>query len=567
MSLEKEEIMIDRNAARSMAVPAAFLFGILLAGCGPGPAPEPSLTPTPEATATKSPTPTITPTPTGTPTLTPTATPTPVPVKDRDLSAVILQSSEIPDYYSPDAGYSGPSCMEVLYPEYAEVHENLVNGFNRAYYSIADLSYYDSSVFVYPDEPAARKAYRKIVHEWTGSVVNIPVIGSESFANISVNLYYGMYLMELIWRSDETVMEIVYFAVRKPDADTMVNLARGIQKRLETPPAAAESAETPVGGGSGQIAFISDGRVYKVDPDGGGLTCIANRAATSVSFSPDGKKFAFATATGKCLDPVQQKAVCEWNNQIYVARADGSEMSLLTDAPASDPVWSPDGRKILVRKYKPVQYTADQMTHHLWIMNPDGGEPKELAALGLGDYGWSPDGAEIGFTCSGKANGEICTIHPDGSGLAQLTDNSYYDGFIQWSPDGKKILVDSSAEDNLFTLYLMDAGGGVPVRLVDKSERILGADWSRANGKIAYVYKFHTDIYSVNPDGSGDAQLTDHSAADTCPVWSPDGGKIAFITKRNGPREVFIMNGDGSDQKLVAAMGGGNDYCPVWIPE
>jgi Tol biopolymer transport system component len=70
----------------------------------------------------------------------------------------------------------------------------------------------------------------------------------------------------------------------------------------------------------------------------------------------------------------------------------------------------------------------------------------------------------------------------------------------------------------------------------------------------------------VNPDGSGDTQLTDSTAADTCPVWSPDGEKIAFLSKRNGPREVFLMNGDGSGQQLVAVMGGQNDYCPVWIP-
>jgi Tol biopolymer transport system component len=34
--------------------------------------------------------------------------------------------------------------------------------------------------------------------------------------------------------------------------------------------------------------------------------------------------------------------------------------------------------------------------------------------------------------------------------------------------------------------------------------------------------------------------------------WSPDGKKIAFLSKRNGCDSVYVMNADGSSQRHVA---------------
>ena len=112
----------------------------------------------------------------------------------------------------------------------------------------------------------------------------------------------------------------------------------------------------------------------------------------------------------------------------------------------------------------------------------------------------------------------------------------------------------------------MDSDGGNPVKLIQKQESIWDEQWSPDGKKIAYVYRYFTNIYSINADGSEETQLTDHPASDVCPKWSPDGKKILFITQRNGPRELFLMNADGSDQKYLVTMGGAYDYCPVWVP-
>lgn len=86
------------------------------------------------------------------------------------------------------------------------------------------------------------------------------------------------------------------------------------------------------------------------------------------------------------------------------------------------------------------------------------------------------------------------------------------------------------------------------------------------NGKIAFSRGAgptssvcQDDIYTINPDGSGETQLTDTPDCDAGPAWSPDGAKIGFM-RGTGPfrlsrafvqnephsASIFTMNSDGS---------------------
>ncbi len=75
--------------------------------------------------------------------------------------------------------------------------------------------------------------------------------------------------------------------------------------------------------------------------------------------------------------------------------------------------------------------------------------------------------------------------------------------------------------------------------------------WSPDARKIAFVSgrNGNKEVYVVNADGSGKRNLTRNPAADLAPIWSPDGRKIAFESDRDRDAEIYVMNADGGGQR------------------
>jgi Tol biopolymer transport system component len=69
----------------------------------------------------------------------------------------------------------------------------------------------------------------------------------------------------------------------------------------------------------------------------------------------------------------------------------------------------------------------------------------------------------------------------------------------------------------------------------------------------------------LNADGSGVARLTNNSAEDRSPSWSPDGTRITFDSDRDGNREIYVMNADGSGQTNLTNSPT-RDAFPSWGP-
>ncbi|HSQ60394.1 MAG TPA: LpqB family beta-propeller domain-containing protein [Acidobacteriota bacterium] len=79
------------------------------------------------------------------------------------------------------------------------------------------------------------------------------------------------------------------------------------------------------------------------------------------------------------------------------------------------------------------------------------------------------------------------------------------------------------------------------------------------------------EVYSMRPDGSGVARLTNDSLFDSQPRWSPDGKRIAFLRRYVAQTYPFdrhqlaVMNWDGTDPvRLTDDLG---DDSPSWSPD
>ena len=59
------------------------------------------------------------------------------------------------------------------------------------------------------------------------------------------------------------------------------------------------------------------------------------------------------------------------------------------------------------------------------------------------------------------------------------------------------------------------------------------------------------EVYIMNPDGSEQVNLTQHPAGDLRAAWSPTGEQILFVSDRGGTRDLYLMDADGANVRRV----------------
>ena len=88
----------------------------------------------------------------------------------------------------------------------------------------------------------------------------------------------------------------------------------------------------------------------------------------------------------------------------------------------------------------------------------------------------------------------------------------------------------------VFTVLVLDVGVCPVAAKAPTTPKILFASARDGN----------RDVYIMNPDGTEQVNLTKHRADDQQAVWSPTGEKILFVSDRGGTRDLYMMNPDGS---------------------
>jgi dipeptidyl aminopeptidase/acylaminoacyl peptidase len=261
-----------------------------------------------------------------------------------------------------------------------------------------------------------------------------------------------------------------------------------------------------------------------------------------------------------------------------------TEMDLFKFVWIADAQISPDGsRVVFVRVW--VNQKADRYDTALWIVPTSGGstgeKPRQLTAGPRdGNPRWSPDGKTLAFNRSAEKDGrpqppQIYLLSLDGGEARPLTDTPRGAGGFEWSPDGKTIAF-SSTDDGKKEKEKPNPEDAEPK---DKAPehvsdvRVISKAVYRANGGGYLNPKAHAHLWTVSvPAATADQpkskQITRGNFDEGNLSWSPDGSRIYFVARRvaepyyeTAHTDLYSVTPDGSDErKLLSFDGGMRDY-------
>ncbi|MDQ4120274.1 MAG: CHRD domain-containing protein [Acidobacteriota bacterium] len=90
-----------------------------------------------------------------------------------------------------------------------------------------------------------------------------------------------------------------------------------------------------------------------------------------------------------------------------------------------------------------------------------------------------------------------------------------------------------------------------------------------SNGKIAF-FKFYggpdSGIFTMNPDGTNQTNISANLAYGSTLAFSPDGSKIALKGYENGNHDIYVMNSEGSNPVRLTTDAN-FDGMPTWSPD
>lgn len=210
--------------------------------------------------------------------------------------------------------------------------------------------------------------------------------------------------------------------------------------------------------------------------------------------------------------------------------------------------------------------------YEIFAAAPDGLEVARLThAEPKGKYfpRWSPDGEVLmywTYTAEPYVSDEYW-LKSDGTG--GLFANSVQP-YVSFSPDGQTVLMCAAVDGDDLEIITVPLEGGDFTALTANSDKDFMPAWSPDGKTIAFV----TDrdgplhIYLMDADGGNARRLTENDLLEAAPAWSPDGSRIAFFAGQDAnASNVYVANADGTGTVNLTGQESGFNEDPTWSPD
>jgi Tol biopolymer transport system component/DNA-binding winged helix-turn-helix (wHTH) protein len=312
--------------------------------------------------------------------------------------------------------------------------------------------------------------------------------------------------------------------------------------------------------------------VYVMSVDGGDPRPLTTNPANErgPAWSPDGSRIAFLRATSS-------------GSAVVVVPALGGGERIVTEtrvAPENGQFrshglsWTPDGKEIVI-----VDRGVSGMTTILSCSIATG-ERRQLTRPAA-DYGdtspaMSPDGRSLAFVRYGRGSNlggifvqQLDASHPTGD-AHPLTEDSGT-GTLAWTHDSARIVYERGDKG----LWQVRITGEAPEPVLT-NVRAVKPSISRNGARLVYQNTItDANIWRVPGPGALGAEnphsTSERTVASTMfeqsPSYSPDGQRIAFVSRRSGNMEIWVAASDGSQQTRLTSLDGPFVGSPRWSPD
>ncbi|TDR57451.1 TolB protein [Halomonas ventosae] len=123
-------------------------------------------------------------------------------------------------------------------------------------------------------------------------------------------------------------------------------------------------------------------------------------------------------------------------------------------------------------------------------------------------------------------------------------------------------------DDTQYALHVADADGRNSQQILSSDEPIMSPAWSPDGGKLAYV-SFETErpaIYIQDIASGRRVRATSFEGLNSAPTWSPDGRRLAMALSKDGQPEIYVMDIGSRDVQRVT-NNSSIDTEPAWSPD
>ena len=279
----------------------------------------------------------------------------------------------------------------------------------------------------------------------------------------------------------------------------------------------------------GKIAFRSNrggGGIYEIPSFGGQIRLLA-RSGLRPRFSPDGSKVAYWAGSEGMYDTVPGAS------SVWVVRAAGGQPQRVAPglAAARAPIWSPDGKRLLIVGYASAKL-HDDSSLDWWLAAVDGSDKVKTGLHDALVRAGLPSGSQFPWPCCWSADTNTVTF-------AITTGDNKNLWEIGLSPQTGKVT-------------------GIPRRLTEGEG--FEEDVSCASGgalvftnreRRSQVWSLPFDLDRGTPSGAA-KRITQGPGGRNYPSLSSDGRLVAFFSNQSGPTNIWTRNLGTGDESLVA---------------